>query len=192
VKKQKFCLAPGCYNFELSGNFNLCSSNYNAYVNGTTYWGGDIVAYQGKVYKAKWWTQKLPTTGDWENIGTCNQGPYFAEMKNIDESAMIYTTTSTQFASTVTQAFCVNNITSVENNAVNNVRLYPNPANDFVFIEGLENNSLLNVFDINGKLIFSTVVNSDKQTLDVSNYIQGIYFVTFSNANNTQTIKLIK
>jgi hypothetical protein len=192
VKKQKFCLLPGCYNFELSGNFNLCSSNYNAYVSGTTYWTGDIVSYNGKVYKAKWWTQALPTNSSWENIGTCNQGPYFAEMKNIDESAMIYNTTSPQFASTVTQSFCVNNITSTENFIATRIALYPNPASNVVFIEGTENNTLLTVCDINGKQIFATNINSEKQTLDVSSWMEGIYFVTFSNANEIQTIKLVK
>jgi hypothetical protein len=191
AKKQKFCLAPGCYNFELSGNFNLCSSNYNAYVSGTTYWGGDIVAYNGKVYKAKWWTQAVPTNSSWENIGTCNQGPYFAEMKNIDESAMIYTTTSSQFASTVTQAFCVNNITSAEEISAKPVRVYPNPASDMVFIEGAEENSMLTVNDINGKIILSSII-TNTQSIDVTSWNEGIYFLTFSNANNTQTIKLIR
>lgn len=192
TKKQKFCLAPGCYNFELSGNFNLCSSNYNAYVNGTTYWGGDIVAYQGKVYKAKWWTQKLPTTGDWENIGTCNQGPYFAEMKNIDENAMIYTTTSAQFASTVTQSFCVNNITSTAEIQNSEIVVYPNPAINMITIESNMANTLLRVYDLNGKQIFATKMNEGNHIVDVSSWTQGIYFLTFSNDNNTQTIKLIK
>ena len=105
---------------------------------------------------------------------------------------MIYTTTSTQFASTVTQAFCVNNITSTAEIQNSDVVVYPNPAINMITIESNMANTLLRVYDLNGKQIFAAKMNEGNHIVDVSSWTQGIYFLTFSNDNNTQTIKLIK
>ncbi len=192
VKKQKFCLTPGCYNFELSGNFNLCSTNYNAYNNGTTYWGGDIVAYQGKVYKAKWWTQKVPTASDWENIGTCNGGTYFAEMENIDESTLVYNTTSSQFSSIVTKQFCVNNTTSAHEISSADIKIYPNPVNDILNISASQNISKIVVTDMSGKLIHVSILSGNTLQINVSDYSEGIYLLQVTTETSQSNLKFIK
>ncbi|MFI3211017.1 MAG: glycosyl hydrolase family 18 protein [Peptostreptococcaceae bacterium] len=51
----------------VSGGSSSEGTNSNEYVSGKSYVGGDIVSYQGKSYKAKWWTTATPgTDASWE------------------------------------------------------------------------------------------------------------------------------
>ncbi len=45
-----------------------------AWVSGQAYTGGQIVSYQGREYKAKWWTQQTPGGSEWEDLGACDGG----------------------------------------------------------------------------------------------------------------------
>ncbi|MBP2833012.1 T9SS type A sorting domain-containing protein [Aquimarina sp. U1-2] len=92
-----------------------------AYVEGQVYNGGDIVSYQGKEYKAKWWTQNNdPVTNRenvWELLGACSGG---------DSSAPQVSITSP----TNTQSFAVGNTVTITANAsdadgtINKVEFY--------------------------------------------------------------------
>ena len=61
------------------------------------------------------------------------------------------------------------------------IKLYPNPANDKIYIESQLMNHNAEIFDINGKLILSKLIDSDVATIDVSNLTTGIYFIKISN-----------
>jgi hypothetical protein len=58
------------------------------------------------------------------------------------------------------------------------INISPNPTFDIVYIDGLEENDFisLDIFDIQGKLIFSNKINKSGY-IDLSNYEQGVYFV---------------
>ncbi|MBQ0732745.1 glycosyl hydrolase family 18 protein [Aquimarina celericrescens] len=45
-----------------------------AWVSGQAYTGGQIVSYQGREYKAKWWTQSTPGGSEWQDLGACDGG----------------------------------------------------------------------------------------------------------------------
>nr|WP_317632239.1 T9SS type A sorting domain-containing protein [uncultured Flavobacterium sp.] len=64
------------------------------------------------------------------------------------------------------------------------ITLYPNPTNNIVTINSetqLINN--LQVFDINGRLLFSkTNLQSNNQTVDLSNYNSGVYLIKVNNS----------
>ncbi|MBQ4822717.1 glycosyl hydrolase family 18 protein [Aquimarina sp. MMG016] len=45
-----------------------------AWVSGQAYTGGQVVSYQGREYKAKWWTQQTPGGSEWEDLGPCDGG----------------------------------------------------------------------------------------------------------------------
>ena len=61
------------------------------------------------------------------------------------------------------------------------IKLYPNPANDKIFIESQLINHNVEIFDINGKLMISERIDSDVATINISNLTSGIYFVRISN-----------
>ena len=63
----------------------------------------------------------------------------------------------------------------------------PNPTNGLVRIECTPN-SLLQIYNLSGKMLYQTTATSDRETLDLSAYQNGLYFI---KAGNT-TGKVIK
>jgi arabinogalactan endo-1,4-beta-galactosidase len=71
----------------------------------------------------------------------------------------------------------------------NQISLYPNPVNDRFFIDlGNINYSNVEVFDIQGKLIFDKENYISKTPLDISQFSNGVYFVKIEK----QLFKIIK
>ncbi len=64
-----------------------------------------------------------------------------------------------------------------ENNQNSKILLYPNPANDNIFIEvsGNEKENPVEILDLSGRLIFSLKIYN-KQNIDISSLKNGIYF----------------
>ena len=74
------------------------------------------------------------------------------------------------------------------------LKIYPNPTSQMLYISHPELNSfLIKISDLNGKLIYSSSINKE-EPLDISNYSQGMYLVTIENKENnkTNTYKIIK
>ena len=75
------------------------------------------------------------------------------------------------------------------NNTDEEITIYPNPANRLINFTGLQANSQVTIFDLNGKMIETSAVNNN--TKDVSGLNDGIYIVNIINENNSKNIKLI-
>ena len=59
-----------------------------------------------------------------------------------------------------------------------NIKIYPNPTNNIINIEGLnknENNTIL-IFDVQGKLVITKTIN-EKGTIDLSELNKGVYVI---------------
>ena len=57
----------------------------------------------------------------------------------------------------------------------NSLSVYPNPAQNLVFVEGYTANGTINIYTINGSLVKSVVLNQNQ--FDVSELEAGIYFI---------------
>ena len=77
--------------------------------------------------------------------------------------------------------------TSVENFDQLNVRIYPNPANNYIFIDGIDKINSVELIDINGKVVTCGANNK----IDISTFKRGMYFVRISNETNTIIKKII-
>ncbi|MCQ2284570.1 MAG: T9SS type A sorting domain-containing protein, partial [Bacteroidales bacterium] len=77
----------------------------------------------------------------------------------------------------------------------NDVEIYPNPAENTLFIN-FDNNqynvSNIQLFDINGRLISSEQVEANVNSINVSNLTSGCYFIRLSDGRNAFTTKFIK
>lgn len=71
------------------------------------------------------------------------------------------------------------------------ISIYPNPNNGEFTIELTETNRV-NITNVFGQVILNEIVMGGKQTLDIKNHANGIYFVQFIIDGKQQTIKLIK
>ena len=84
---------------------------------------------------------------------------------------------------------------SVEENLLDvQIRVYPNPTSQMLYVSHPELNSfLIKISDLNGKLIYSSSINKE-EPLDISNYSQGMYLVVIENkeTNKKSTYKIIK
>ena len=84
---------------------------------------------------------------------------------------------------------------SIEDNAMDvNLKVYPNPTSQFLFVSHPELNSFsIQIVDLNGKQIYTGTI-SKEQPLDVSTYSQGMYLIILENkaTNQKNTYKIIK
>ncbi len=83
------------------------------------------------------------------------------------------------------------------NNTNSNVKIYPNPAKDVIYIKinnNLDKNSQLTVFNNIGALLYSkTILNKKEIALNISNFPRGIYFFNIiSNSQSTVNKIIIK
>ena len=71
-----------------------------------------------------------------------------------------------------------------------NLKIYPNPTTDFVFIETEKNINSISVYNMKGEKVTAKINNN---SIDFSQFASGIYFLNFvSDDNKHLSIKLIK
>ena len=81
---------------------------------------------------------------------------------------------------------------SVNENAVNAVNVYPNPAREQVSFN-IENDAQVSVYDMTGRMVSVTNVAAGEANLNVSELENGVYFVNFRFADGTTAVsKFVK
>ena len=78
----------------------------------------------------------------------------------------------------------------VEENILNNVSIYPNPAEDFIMINS-ENVEFAEVIDIYGRVITASEINGETR-IDMSDFANGIYYVRLHSNGETAVQKVVK
>lgn len=63
------------------------------------------------------------------------------------------------------------------------LQIYPNPANEYLIIEGIENNTKVDIIDQAGKIIYSSASDSNLIRLDVQEFQNGLYFARLSRGS---------
>ena len=73
------------------------------------------------------------------------------------------------------------------------IKIYPNPANQIVNINSLNNIKDINIFNVIGQKVLSfNNLNTDNYEINISSLIKGIYFIEVIDNNNKILKKLIK
>ncbi len=80
--------------------------------------------------------------------------------------------------------------TNIQYNHQDKVLISPNPFSDNITVSGLIKNSVIKIFDINGKLILECNNFEGTKTLNLSNLNPGVYFL--NSSHNNQNFKIIK
>jgi len=88
---------------------------------------------------------------------------------------------------TFTDIDCTN--VGVDETIFESIKIYPNPANNIVFIEGIEKIDYVDVFSIDGKKI--NRIYSETNQFDISNLLTGLYLFKFYLNNNYFTKKIL-
>ena len=74
---------------------------------------------------------------------------------------------------------------------VSDVIIYPNPVSSTTTIENAAN-SILHVYDINGSIVFTKLISSDSEVIDLSVLTTGLYYTEINGNNTISVVKLVK
>ena len=77
---------------------------------------------------------------------------------------------------------------NVEGFAKNRLNIYPNPANDFIYIDFDGEAGKVEIINATGKLLKSQEVYFGRNIIETSSLIQGVYFVRLSNSNISKNL----
>ena len=85
------------------------------------------------------------------------------------------------------------NVTAVEENVTDDIKLYPNPTNGNLNItaEGLKRITVINAL---GQVLYDNNANSDREIMDMSRFDAGIYMVRIitEKGMTTQRVSVIR
>jgi choice-of-anchor B domain-containing protein len=82
-------------------------------------------------------------------------------------------------------------INKVDNRTNAGIKIYPNPANDYLYINHVNNPKII-IYDSTGRLVHSMNRTGDYLRIDVSDLQRGIYFISIMDRNNSINTKFIK
>jgi hypothetical protein len=71
------------------------------------------------------------------------------------------------------------------------LRVYPNPTTGRFTIENAASGTRVAICDIAGKFIAELVITSNRQQVDLSNYLPGVYILQLTNPNGTKQVMKI-
>jgi hypothetical protein len=81
-------------------------------------------------------------------------------------------------------------VTSVSSNQNPSIRVYPNPAKDLLFIEGIVSKTFVNVYNVNGVRLLSNVLSSP--VINIGNLENGVYFLKITDRKGVTIRKFMK
>ena len=86
--------------------------------------------------------------------------------------------------------FNSNGILNVGDNDFATIALYPNPTSDVLTISNIEN-ATIEIYNLLGQVMTTKTNSSNQETIDVSGYRSGTYFIKISNQELTTTKKFV-
>jgi Leucine-rich repeat (LRR) protein len=75
---------------------------------------------------------------------------------------------------------------------LNTVQIYPNPTSEFIYLEGVEPNSNISIYTLNGQELYSQNTSNEKMVINLSNYDNGVYLIQIQTDKTKQTYKFVK
>ncbi|GMT45462.1 MAG: hypothetical protein IEMM0006_1294 [bacterium] len=95
--------------------------------------------------------------------------------------------------------FCLDNLNDITNGVPTlpvgtnsyNVKLYPNPAANTLYVNGVKD-ARINIYDISGRKVYETNAATETVRVNVSAYPKGIYLIRIQKGQAVVTKKLIK
>lgn len=138
-------------------------------------------------------TTNIPNNGSWESYVPVNGGSF-----NLSSGA--HTIRVNASGSNLWQ-WNLDKITlspassskSISSTTASEITVNPNPVSSIAFVSGLSNNTEFNfgLFDVNGSLVSTGIIDSENNTIDASNLASGMYFLSISSKTGQKVIKLI-
>ena len=114
--------------------------------------------------------------------------PFLADGTKIED---IYITNISSAGETISFNFSRTFIPAgIDNTVKNNISIYPNPVQDYLHIHGINNNTLIQIYNLSGILVYSTESAGDTN-VDISGYSSGVYMIMLTAENGKWIRKII-
>ncbi len=121
-----------------------------------------------------------------------------AIVENLKSGTYTYIVSATNYTSdtasvTITNQDTILNIILIDESSFvedifkNQIKVYPIPADDFLFVKGINETTEVEFFDLSGKKVLHKQINQDINKLDVSKIKEGVYLMKVNNL----TVKII-
>lgn len=119
--------------------------------------------------------------------------PYLCDLI-IDKKDDIYgmTTSGGKYSGGIIYKYSLNTTSTFEldNNKNKSIQVYPNPASSTLFIKGLDVNSEVSIFDLNGCLVVNKNLKGNQ--IGINELAKGVYILKILHNNSYQIVKFIK
>ena len=79
-----------------------------------------------------------------------------------------------------------------EHNSDASITIYPNPTKDVVNIKADSDIKSIQIYDVQGRLLMTSLSNQTTEKVDLSNYSTGIYYLDIATERGNKTQKMIK
>jgi len=93
---------------------------------------------------------------------------------------------------TVTINITVDNTASIEDLEKFNFSYAPNPSRDFINLSAANNIENVEIFNLLGQKLISKDLNSNNETVDISNLVKGVYLMNVTIDGSKGSFKIIK
>lgn len=135
----------------------------------------------------------FPSSGSWDfiNAGTADISDYISGNTYI---AFVYNSTSSDASTWELDNIEVLGVlgTGVIENSEVDFEIYPNPANNYINVKSTDVVKM-NIYDLNGRIVSSTEVNSGNHTISVNELNCGLYLIeaiTISGQRHTEKLTI--
>lgn len=82
--------------------------------------------------------------------------------------------------------------TGISSAISNSIKVYPNPVNTILNIQGLEKGTTINICNSLGMVVCKQVINSSSSQIDFSQFSSGFYYIQVITATQTNILKINK
>ncbi|MBO6212840.1 T9SS type A sorting domain-containing protein, partial [Algoriella sp.] len=72
------------------------------------------------------------------------------------------------------------------------INFYPNPVNDLLTIQHAKKITSIEIFNLAGLKVKSSLINTNKETISLANLPSGVYIVNAIIEGKNQTFKIVK
>ena len=72
------------------------------------------------------------------------------------------------------------------------ILVYPVPANELISITNVQKGSLIQIYDFNGRIVFSTICENEYLHVNISQYEPGLYFIKENSTSGSSVTKFQK
>lgn len=190
-----FCLAEGCYDFDITDAFvaDLCNE-FPQWAMGVIYSIGDQMVYQGRVYEATvsiWDVNPVDYPHYYDDLGPCPEPEatdYF-RLDNLQSDELVAEMTVANYLNSYNTNYCTSVIQSTASTSISeSVIAYPIPFETEIQLNAsVQEMQLLNSF---GKTVETSTNSSKLSKLD--NLPAGTYLLKWKSENESGVIRLQK